>query len=89
MSERQEFLGALNAVRATAARLPSCDRAARLHALLARVGSQTDNGSAVATSATELVRLAVAALEDDPWVQFEKAARRLLDIARTDDTPLC
>jgi hypothetical protein len=80
MSDRQELLAALEAAHAAAARLPPCDRAARLHALLTRIQPTIDD-STTAASASELARAAVAALEDDPWAQFELAARRLHDVA--------
>jgi hypothetical protein len=81
MSDRKDLLAALDLVRATAARLPPCDRAAHLHAMVVRIASSTDNGSSLAITATELARLAATALDDDPWVQFERAARQLLELA--------
>jgi hypothetical protein len=80
MTERQELLAALDAARTAAARLPVCDGATRLHALLTRIRPAAES-SALAASASELARAAAAALDDDPWVQFEVAVRRLRDLA--------
>jgi hypothetical protein len=60
-----------------ASKLPTCDRAARLHALLARLVLVTRRGEAAASCANELASAATEALEHDPWVLFERAARRV------------
>jgi hypothetical protein len=59
-----------------ALRLPVCDRAAKLHALIARVMNAIETGSPVGPVAEALASAATEALADDPWVQFESAARR-------------
>jgi hypothetical protein len=59
-----------------AGRLPVCDRAAKLHALIARLIHVTSTGGSIAPVANALAAAAVEALLDDPWVQFEMASRR-------------
>jgi hypothetical protein len=59
-----------------ARRLPVCDRAAKLHALIARLQDAVDQGTATAEVADALAASAIDALVDDPWVQFEAAVRR-------------
>jgi hypothetical protein len=68
---------AFDAVKAAEARLPDCDRAVRLHALVDRVSRSSSEGLALDDSTEQLVAAALAALADDPWVQFEHAVRRL------------
>jgi len=58
-----------------ARKLPVCDRAAKLHALIARLQDAVDTG-ATAAVADALAAAAIDALVDDPWVQFEAAVRR-------------
>jgi hypothetical protein len=59
-----------------ALRLPVCDRAAKLHALIARVTNAIETGSPIGPVADALASAATEALTDDPWVQFDSAARR-------------
>jgi hypothetical protein len=88
MNERQDIFACLETARETAARLPRCHRAAHLHALLARVQRAVDDGGSPSNCSSELVDAAVAALEGDPWVEFEQIARRLHDlIAAADRIP--
>jgi len=59
-----------------ARKLPECDRAAKLRALLARVvdvDARADT-QALTVAADELAASAVEALADDPWSAFEAAA---------------
>ena len=62
-----------------ARKLPECDRAAKLRALLARVVDVDVQGDAPAltAAAAELAASAEEALADDPWSAFEVAARQL------------
>jgi len=59
-----------------ARRLPVCDRAAKLHALVARLQYAVRTGATTATVADALAGAATDALVDDPWVQFETVVRR-------------
>ena len=59
-----------------ARKLPVCDRAAKLHALIARLQDAVDTGATTAAVADALAAAAIDALVDDPWVQFEAAVRR-------------
>jgi hypothetical protein len=87
MDERPDLAAAIASVQAMAARLPPCDLSARLHALVSRVEGGDQPGKQLATSANELADAAAAALDDDPWVQFALAARRLRDVASVE--PSC
>ena len=62
-----------------ARKLPECDRAAKLRALLARVADVEVQGGthALTAAADELAASAAEALADDPWAAFEVAARQL------------
>lgn len=62
-----------------ARKLPECDRAAKLRALLARVTEVDEQGDAGALTAAAdaLAASAAEALADDPWSAFEVAARQL------------
>jgi len=74
MSRPSSVSAELDAVLAAALRLPVCDDAAKLHALIERVLHAVDGGL---TPAAEALAVAAAqALNHDPWVQFELAARR-------------
>jgi hypothetical protein len=64
-----------------ACRLPLCDDAAKLHALVARLLEAVHTGGNVAAVADALTSAASAALEHDPWVQFEIAARAFAERA--------
>ncbi len=75
MATSAALFAELDDLRAAAQRLPACDRAAKLHALVARVAEATRTGEQVAPAAEALVAAVTAALADDPWVQFEAAAR--------------
>ena len=55
--------------------------AAKLHALVARVQSVIEQQQDPLTTAEALATAATDALERDPWVQFERAAQRLLGAA--------
>ena len=61
-----------------ARRLPVCDRAAKLHALIARLQHAVQTGETTATAAAALAAAAIDALADDPWVQFEATVRHLI-----------
>jgi hypothetical protein len=88
MDERQEMLACLEAARKAAARLPQCYRAAHLHALLARARRAVEDGGSPSRCSSELLDSAVAALDVDPWVQFEEIARRLHElVVATDRAP--
>jgi hypothetical protein len=67
----------LEQVIAAARRLPECDGAAKLHALVARVCEVTQAGGSIDDAAETLAAAARAALDEDPWVRFEAAARAL------------
>src|SRR6478672_7438952 len=67
----------LDDVLEAARRLPVCDRAAKIHALIARLQYAVSTGAATTTVAEALATAAADALVDDPWVQFETAVRRL------------
>src|SRR3954468_15466450 len=69
----------LDEVLDAARRLPVCDRAAKLHALIARLQDAVDQGATTAAVADALAVAAIDALVDDPWVQFEAAVRRFKD----------
>jgi hypothetical protein len=71
----------LDELLAAAARLPVCDSAAKLHALLGRVVQSAQTGSLAADvlpAARALASAATASLAHDPWVQFEAATRAFL-----------
>jgi hypothetical protein len=57
--------------------LPDCDRAAKLHALVARLLHSVRTGADPAAAAEALAAAAVAALAEDPWVRFEIAVRQI------------
>src|SRR5689334_7495706 len=67
----------LDDVLEAARRLPVCDRAAKIHALIARLQYAVRTGATTTTVAEALAAAAADALADDPWVQFETAVRRL------------
>jgi len=67
----------LDDVLEAARQLPVCDRAAKIHALIARLQYAVSTGAATMTVAEALATAAADALVDDPWVQFEAAVRRL------------
>jgi hypothetical protein len=64
----------LDDVLAAARRLPVCDRAAKLHALVTRLVQAHPAGD-VASAAEALADASAAALADDPWAQFAKLTR--------------
>ena len=53
--------------------------AAKTHALLGRVDQAVKHRTDVTADATQLEQAASAALDDDPWVLFHRAAADLLD----------
>jgi hypothetical protein len=63
---------------AAAGRLPVCNSAAKLHALVGRVVQSIQTGGDVVPAAEALASAAAASLADDPWVQFDGAARAFL-----------
>lgn len=67
----------LDDVLEAARQLPVCDRAAKIHALIARLQYAVSTGAATTAVAEALATAAADALVDDPWVQFEAAVRRL------------
>jgi hypothetical protein len=73
MSEPLSVLPSLDDVLAAARRLPVCDDAAKLHALVARVLQTSQDGGDVPAAVAALATAAAAALDNDPWVQFSKA----------------
>ena len=76
MSDPASVLPEFGDVLSAARRLPLCDGAAKLHALIARV-LQTAEADGDLTSAVDaLASAASSALEEDPWVQFDRAVRR-------------
>ncbi|MGE0451639.1 MAG: hypothetical protein AB7Q29_18845 [Vicinamibacterales bacterium] len=77
MAHTDNILLEIETIRLAAAKLPVCDGAARLHALLGRVIAAVEKGESPQPGADELVQAAAAALEGDPWTQFERAARAL------------
>lgn len=79
MSDAVTSLSELEALLAAAGKLPVCDGAAKLHALLARLTDAVESGVNVAAAAEALASAATASLVNDPWVQFELAARAFLD----------
>jgi len=72
----QPRLSGLEDVLDAARRLPVCDRAAKLHALIARLQYDARTGATTAAVADALAAAATEALVDDPWVQFEAVVRR-------------
>ncbi len=72
----EEFANALGALLDAAARLPVCDRAAKLHAGLHRIVDAADAAQAEA-GARSLVDASQRALRDDPWMRFHEAALHL------------
>ena len=70
-----------------AAKLPVCDGAAKLHALLARVEDLIEQRQDPTSSIESLARAATEALDRDPWVQFERAAERLRSALPTAAAP--
>ena len=77
MSDPRSVLTELDDVLAAARRLPVCDGAAKLHALIARVLQTAQSGGNISSAVDALASAAAAALDDDPWVQFDKAVGRL------------
>jgi hypothetical protein len=63
-----------------ARKLPVCDRAAKLHALIARLQYDVRTGATMTSVADALAAAATDALVDDPWVQFEAVVRRFQSI---------
>ncbi len=83
MSEPLSVLPPLDDVLAAARRLPVCDDAAKLHALIARILQAADAGGDLREAVDALATAASAALDNDPWVQFGKAVGRLQDLQET------
>lgn len=81
MNAADPLLAALDDLLRTAAKLPVCDGAAKLHALVARVQSVIEQQQDPLRTTEALARAATEALEHDPWVQFERAAQHLLAAA--------
>jgi len=67
----------LDDVLEAARQLPVCDRAAKIHALIARLQHALKTGATTAAVADALSAAAVDALADDPWVHLEAVVRRL------------
>jgi len=59
--------------------LPEVNTAAKLHALLGRVEHAVKHRTDMTAAATQLEQAANAALDDDPWVLFHRAAADLLE----------
>jgi hypothetical protein len=83
MSEPLSVLPSLDDVLAAARRLPVCDDAAKLHALIARILQAAESGGDFPQAVDALATAASAALDNDPWVQFGKAVGRLQDLQAT------
>jgi hypothetical protein len=81
MNAADPLPAALDDLLRAAAKLPVCDGAAKLHALVARVQSVIEQQQDPLSTTEALASAATDALEHDPWVQFERAAQRLLDAA--------
>lgn len=81
MNTANPLLAALDDLLQAAAKLPVCDGAAKLHALVARVQSVIEQEQDPLSTTEALASAATDALERDPWVQFERAAQRLLGAA--------
>ena len=75
MTDAMSLFAELEELHAFARKLPDCDGAAKLHALLARLTQVLQSGGNVAPAASALAAAATASLTADPWVQFENAAR--------------
>lgn len=74
LAPRQESVArVLVALTDASSRLPVCDRAAKLHAALARLRSAGDTLTVSAAARSLLVESELA-LEDDPWLRFHRAA---------------
>ena len=71
-----------------ARKLPECDRAAKLRALLTRVVEVQEDTSALSAAAEALATSAADALADDPWSAFEVAARRLRTLTNPATSPI-
>jgi hypothetical protein len=89
VSDAVTSLSELDTLLAAAGKLPLCDGAAKLHALLARLTDAVQSGANVAPAARALASAATESLAEDPWVQFELAARAFLDhsVAPTPASP--
>jgi hypothetical protein len=72
----EAFASALGALLDAAARLPVCDRAAKLHASLHRITEAADTAQ-VREAVRALMRASELALQDDPWTRFHAAAMRM------------
>lgn len=76
-SESDAVVASLAELMRAAAKLPVCDGSAKLHAHIARVVDDLTHQRDASASLATLVRAAGNALDADPWVRFERAARRL------------
>ena len=59
--------------------LPEVSTTAKLRALVGRVEHAVKHRTDVTAAATQLEKAANAALDDDPWVAFHRAAENLVD----------
>jgi hypothetical protein len=59
--------------------LPEVNTAAKLRALLGRVEHAVQHRTDATAAATQLEHAAHAALDDDPWVQLQRAAAHLVE----------
>lgn len=75
----EAFASAFGAVLDAAARLPVCDRAAKLHASLHRITEAADAAHA-REAVRALVRASELALQDDPWTRFHVAAMHMATV---------
>ena len=72
----EAFASAVGALLEAAARLPVCDRAAKLHAAVHRITEAADAAQA-REAVRALVRASELALQDDPWTRFHVAAMHI------------
>jgi hypothetical protein len=77
------FAVELEAVLFAASKLPVCDRAAKLHALVTRMRHAAETAAGAGAAADALAFAAAAALADDPWVQFQTEVRRFQSCVST------
>ncbi len=88
MSDSTTLDSRLEEVLDAARKLPVCDGAAKLHALVTRLQDAWRSGSDVAGHARELASAARAALADDPWVQFETVVQQFRASVTEPSTPM-
>jgi hypothetical protein len=66
----------LNALQRAAAKLPMCDRAAKLHAALKHI-VETD-ASARPAALAALLQASKLALAEDPWLRFHRIIEKMI-----------